>query len=97
MYKMYKMLTVQNVDHTFGWKSNELLTNCNHFNDFENLWQFFFQFTGGIGGVHRGAELTFDISCDLKELGRSQIAVVSAGVKSILDIGKTLEYLARQN
>ncbi|OXA52191.1 Pseudouridine-5'-phosphate glycosidase [Folsomia candida] len=49
--------------------------------------------TGGIGGVHRGAETTFDISADLRELGRNQIAVVSAGVKSILDIGKTLEYL----
>lgn len=50
---------------------------------------------GGIGGVHRGAETTFDISADLRELGRNQIAVVSAGVKSILDIGKTLEYLVR--
>ncbi|CAG7821208.1 unnamed protein product [Allacma fusca] len=49
--------------------------------------------TGGLGGVHRGAESTFDISADLKELGRSPIAVISAGVKSILDIGKTLEYL----
>jgi pseudouridine-5'-phosphate glycosidase len=50
---------------------------------------------GGIGGVHRGAEFTFDISSDLRELGRSSIAVVSAGVKSILDIGKTLEYLVK--
>lgn len=49
--------------------------------------------TGGIGGVHRGAELTFDISTDLTELGRTPIAVVCSGVKSILDIGKTLEYL----
>ncbi|KAG5881561.1 hypothetical protein JTB14_033066 [Gonioctena quinquepunctata] len=52
--------------------------------------------TGGIGGVHRGAESTFDISADLTELGRSQIAVVSSGVKSILDIPKTLEYLETQ-
>jgi pseudouridine-5'-phosphate glycosidase len=43
--------------------------------------------------VHRGAETSFDISADLRELGRNPITVVSAGVKSILDIGKTLEYL----
>ncbi len=49
--------------------------------------------TGGIGGVHRGAEETFDISADLVELARTQVAVVCAGAKSILDIGKTLEYL----
>jgi pseudouridine-5'-phosphate glycosidase len=49
--------------------------------------------TGGIGGVHRGAELTFDISADLLELSKTQVAVISAGVKSILDIPKTLEYL----
>ncbi|XP_070533331.1 uncharacterized protein [Ptychodera flava] len=49
--------------------------------------------TGGIGGVHRGAETSMDISADLTELGRTPITVVSAGVKSILDIGKTLEYL----
>ena len=49
--------------------------------------------TGGIGGVHRGASETFDISADLTELGRTPVAVVCAGVKSILDIGKTLEYL----
>jgi pseudouridylate synthase len=49
--------------------------------------------TGGIGGVHRGAETTFDISADLQELGRTSIAVVSAGAKSILDLGLTLEYL----
>lgn len=48
---------------------------------------------GGLGGVHRCAEKTFDISADLKELGRNSIAVVAAGIKSILDIGKTLEYL----
>lgn len=50
---------------------------------------------GGLGGVHRGAETTFDVSADLKELGRNSICVVSAGVKSILDIGKTLEYMVR--
>ena len=49
--------------------------------------------TGGIGGVHRGAETSFDISADLQELARTNVAVVCAGVKSILDIGLTLEYL----
>ena len=49
--------------------------------------------TGGIGGVHRGAEVTFDISMDLIELSRTQMIVVSAGVKTILDIPKTVEYL----
>src|SRR6202167_1900688 len=52
--------------------------------------------TGGIGGVHRGAEETFDISADLVELARTRVAVVCAGAKSILDIEKTLEYLAPQ-
>ena len=49
--------------------------------------------TGGIGGVHRGAETSFDISADLQELAQTSVAVVCAGVKSILDIGLTLEYL----
>jgi len=49
--------------------------------------------TGGIGGVHRGATDTFDISADLQELARTPVAVVCAGAKSILDIGLTLEYL----
>lgn len=49
--------------------------------------------TGGIGGVHRGAESTFDISADLSELARTPVAVVCAGAKSILDVGKTLEVL----
>ena len=49
--------------------------------------------TGGIGGVHRGAQKSFDISADLQELARTSVAVVCAGVKSILDIGLTLEYL----
>ncbi|MDF2889913.1 MAG: psuG [Clostridia bacterium] len=49
--------------------------------------------TGGIGGVHRGAEVSFDISADLTELAQTNVAVVCAGVKSILDIGKTLEKL----
>ncbi len=52
--------------------------------------------TGGLGGVHRGAEQSFDISADLTELGRTRVAVVCAGVKSILDIGKTLEVLETQ-
>lgn len=49
--------------------------------------------TGGIGGVHRGAELSFDISADLEELQTTPVAVVCAGIKSILDLPKTLEYL----
>jgi pseudouridine-5'-phosphate glycosidase len=49
--------------------------------------------TGGLGGVHRGAERSFDVSADLTELGQTSVAVVSAGVKSILDIGLTLETL----
>lgn len=49
--------------------------------------------TGGIGGVHRGAENSMDISADLQELANTSVAVVCAGVKSILDIGLTLEYL----
>ncbi|MFC9221670.1 pseudouridine-5'-phosphate glycosidase [Streptomyces hygroscopicus] len=49
--------------------------------------------TGGIGGVHRGAERSFDISADLTELATTPVAVVSAGVKSVLDIGLTLERL----
>jgi pseudouridine-5'-phosphate glycosidase len=49
--------------------------------------------TGGIGGVHRGAEKTFDISADLQELAKTNVAVVCAGIKSILDLGLTLEYL----
>jgi pseudouridylate synthase len=49
--------------------------------------------TGGIGGVHRGAETSFDISADLIELAQTNVAVVCAGAKSILDIGLTLEYL----
>ena len=52
--------------------------------------------TGGIGGVHRGASATFDISADLQELANTDVAVVCAGVKSILDIGLTLEYLETQ-
>lgn len=49
--------------------------------------------TGGIGGVHRGAERSFDISADLQELARTPVAVVCAGAKAILDLGLTLEYL----
>ena len=49
--------------------------------------------TGGLGGVHRGAQQTFDVSADLTELAQTDVAVVSAGVKSILDIGLTLETL----
>ncbi|KAJ0021247.1 hypothetical protein Pint_30895 [Pistacia integerrima] len=51
---------------------------------------------GGIGGVHRHGEKTLDISSDLTELGRTPVAVISAGVKSILDIPRTLEYLETQ-
>ncbi|BBP13411.1 hypothetical protein VEGS12_27270 [Escherichia coli] len=49
--------------------------------------------TGGIGGVHRGAEHTFDISADLQELANTNVTVVCAGAKSILDLGLTTEYL----
>ncbi|MEQ6289336.1 pseudouridine-5'-phosphate glycosidase [Vogesella sp. GCM10023246] len=49
--------------------------------------------TGGIGGVHRGAEKSFDVSADLQELAQTPVAVVCAGAKSILDLGLTLEYL----
>ena len=49
--------------------------------------------TGGIGGVHRGAQQTFDISADLEELAQTPVMVVCAGAKSILDLGLTLEYL----
>lgn len=52
--------------------------------------------TGGIGGVHRGAETTFDISADLTELANTNVAVVCAGIKSILDLPLTLEYLETQ-
>ncbi|MCI6272144.1 MAG: pseudouridine-5'-phosphate glycosidase [Erysipelotrichaceae bacterium] len=49
--------------------------------------------TGGIGGVHRGAETTFDISADLQELANTNVTVICAGAKAILDLGLTLEYL----
>jgi len=52
--------------------------------------------TGGIGGVHRGAETSFDISADLQELARTPVAVVCAGAKSVLDLRLTLEYLETQ-
>jgi pseudouridine-5'-phosphate glycosidase len=52
--------------------------------------------TGGIGGVHRGATTTMDISADLTELAKTNVAVVCAGAKSILDLGLTLEYLETQ-
>ena len=52
--------------------------------------------TGGIGGVHRGAETTMDISADLQELANTPVCVICAGAKSILDLGLTLEYLETQ-
>nr|OQO25954.1 hypothetical protein B0A51_06278 [Rachicladosporium sp. CCFEE 5018] len=52
--------------------------------------------TGGLGGVHRGAEQTMDISADLTELGRTPVAVISSGCKSFLDIPRTIEYLETQ-
>ncbi|KAL8771885.1 MAG: hypothetical protein Q9209_002823 [Squamulea sp. 1 TL-2023] len=52
--------------------------------------------TGGLGGVHRGAENSMDISADLTELGRTPVAIVSSGCKSFLDIPRTLEYLETQ-
>ena len=58
-----------------------------------NLAGVHFFATGGIGGVHRGVSDTWDISADLEELAMTNICVVSAGAKSILDLPKTLEYL----
>ncbi|WP_421617289.1 pseudouridine-5'-phosphate glycosidase [Brevibacillus sp. TJ4] len=52
--------------------------------------------TGGIGGVHREGEITWDVSADLTELAQTNVAVVCAGAKSILDLGRTLEYLETQ-
>lgn len=52
--------------------------------------------TGGLGGVHRGAETSMDVSADLTELGRTPVAVISSGCKAFLDIPKTLEYLETQ-
>lgn len=52
--------------------------------------------TGGLGGVHQGGEVSMDVSADLVELGVTDVAVISAGVKSILDIGRTLEFLETQ-
>lgn len=52
--------------------------------------------TGGLGGVHRGAETTMDVSADLTELGRTPVAVISSGCKAFLDLPKTLEYLETQ-
>jgi pseudouridine-5'-phosphate glycosidase/pseudouridine kinase len=49
--------------------------------------------TGGLGGVHRGAESSMDISADLTELGRTPVTVISSGCKSFLDIPRTIEYL----
>ena len=52
--------------------------------------------TAGIGGVHRGGESSMDVSSDLTELGRTPVAVICAGAKSVLDIPRTLEYLETQ-
>lgn len=52
--------------------------------------------TGGLGGVHRGGEDSFDISADLTELGRTPTAVISSGCKSFLDVPRTLEFLETQ-
>jgi len=52
--------------------------------------------TGGLGGVHRGGEVSMDVSADLTELGRTEMAVISSGCKSFLDIPRTLEYLETQ-
>ena len=66
-------------------------SNSNYFNGIQVF------VTGGIGGVHRGVEATMDVSADLTELGRTPITVVCAGIKSILDIPRTLEYLETQS
>lgn len=60
---------------------------------FANMAGVKFFVTGGIGGVHRGAESTFDVSADLEELGRTDVTVICAGAKAILDLPKTLEVL----
>ena len=60
---------------------------------FANMAGVKFFVTGGIGGVHRGAETTFDVSADLEELGRTDVTVICAGAKAILDLPKTLEVL----
>ena len=52
--------------------------------------------TGGLGGVHRGVEGTMDVSADLTELGRTNVAVISAGSKAFLDLPRTLEFLETQ-
>ena len=52
--------------------------------------------TGGLGGVHRGGEVSMDVSADLTELGRTRVAVISSGCKGFLDIPRTLEYLETQ-
>ncbi len=52
--------------------------------------------TGGLGGVHRGGEVSMDVSADLTELGRTKMALISSGCKSFLDIPRTLEYLETQ-
>lgn len=63
----------------------------------QNPWGPFPLFvTGGIGGVHRGGQNSMDVSADLVEMGRTSTTVISAGIKSILDIGRTLEYLETQ-
>ena len=56
-------------------------------------WLVFNFVTGGIGGVHKGAEHTMDISADLEELSKTNVTVICAGAKSILDLPKTMEYL----
>lgn len=58
-------------------------------------WRYSVQL-GGLGGVHRGAESTMDISADLTELGKTNVAVISSGSKAFLDLEKTLEYLETQ-
>ncbi len=67
---------------------------CTHTDALHHVHQVFV--TGGIGGVHRGGESSLDISSDLTELGRTPVAVVCAGAKSVLDIPRTLEFLETQ-
>ncbi|KPM08765.1 Indigoidine synthase A-like protein [Sarcoptes scabiei] len=73
-----------------GWSGGTTVSATSYISDLVGIKIFV---TGGIGGVHREAETTFDISADLEELSRTPTLIVSAGIKSILDIEKTLEVL----
>ena len=80
--------------HSLLWFSTLFLTLCRIVKTIcRNKIKFFV--TGGVGGVHRDGENSMDVSSDLREFGRTPVTVICAGVKSILDIEKTLQYLVR--